>query len=66
LYWYADHVWRQFREDETHTCGGYYAQHRAENPENYLPLHELVNRIPPNKPYSKLVTGGLRRGARRW
>jgi hypothetical protein len=66
LYWYSDHIWRQFHGDGPHACGGYYARHRAEHPEDYLPLHVLEGRIPANKPYVKPINGGLRRGARRW
>jgi len=66
LYWYSDHIWRQFHGDGPHECGGYYARHRAEHAEDYLPLHALEGRIPGSKPYARPVSGGLRRGARHW
>lgn len=66
LYWYSDHVWRQFHGEPAHQCGGYYARHRAEHPDDYAPLHELKNRIPSIDPYKRPVNAGLRKGARRW
>lgn len=47
LYWYSDHVWRQFRDDGPHICSGYYAVHRAEHANEYRPLHVRAEDIPP-------------------